>query len=478
VGDLELRNISVLNFREWAVEEFGLEGLPEMQKLIVLDYLVATKRQELSHLRNSNEVQKLEEVRDLHVLYQKMFKNNMIEILNRQILIALSTIVVVLVCFLYWGPRRKSNRFSLVFGLPKDRSLRKNIGDLTEFFLEERIPIRKSTTIIIENNKFNFLPQKLNHLKLVSRAELFLISRMGLFERLNVVSLCLHNFSLMFRRTSLASALRISFRQFLLEIPVSTVVVRENMLDWVATTNSDYLRQHSVFYLASKTSLPTYMFWYSENSFPKLFGQNFDAFDYEQFRNISVKEHFVWTQDFADFLKNYSVSKITCVGSILFYPRPERIESTKDIDVLIFDVTPFATATKRDFYNYERCTGFLDALLNFQQRLLGREIRVALKPKRTFSSIHDSRYLFNLVNIESKPHNWDLVNPTANLYSLISRARLVVGIPFTSAVLIARELGVQSCYFLDCDDDELPEFFNGVPVIRNLDDLEDLFLKC
>lgn len=459
------------------MEEFSLEELPKNHKLILLDSLVAAKKQDLDYLRKSNEVHGFVEEINLHKLYQKMFKENIISFVNRQIIITLLTILIVLVCFLYWSPRRVNNGFSLVFELPMKLRSQKNIEDLSRFFLEERIPIRKSTKIIIENKKINFLPQELNNLKLVFHSELFLISRMGLSDRFDVVTSCLHNFFLMFRKRSLATALRISYRQFLLEIPVSTVAIRENMLDWVATTNSNYLSQHSIFYLASKTSLPTYMFWYSENSVTKSFSQDLDTFDYDQFRNITVKEHFVWTLEFANFLKNYSTSKITCIGSILFYPREIQPSLIKDLDILIFDVTPFATATKRDFYNYERCTRFLYALLSFQQRLNRSQVIIALKPKRTFSSAHDSRYISNLVKMESEPYKWKLVDPSANLYHLIARSRLVVGIPFTSAVLIAKELNVQCCYFLDSDDYIFPEFFHGIPVIRNLSDLEDLFLK-
>ena len=459
------------------MEEFGLEELPKIHKLIVLDSLVAAKKQDLDFLRKSNEVHGFEGERNLHKLYQKMFKENIISFVNRQIIITLLTILIVLVCFLYWSPRRINNGFSLVFELPIKLRSRKNTEDLSGFFLEERIPIKKSTKIIIENKKINFLPQERNNLKLVFHSELFLISRMGLFDRFYVVTSCLQNFFLMFRKRSLATALRISYRQFLLEIPVSTVAIRENMLDWVATTNSNYLSQHSIFYVASKTSLPTYMFWYSENSVTKSFSQDLDTFDYDQFRNITVKEHFVWTLEFANFLKNYSTSKITCIGSILFYPREIQPSLIKDLDILIFDVTPFATATKRDFYNYERCTRFLYALLSLQQRLTRRDVIIALKPKRTFSSAHDSRYISNLVQMESEPYKWKLVDPSANLYDLIAKSRLVVGIPFTSAVLIAKELTVQCCYFLDSDDYIFPEFFHGIPVIRNLSDLEDLFLK-
>lgn len=444
----------------------------------MLDSLVALKKEELDHLRKFSEINNINHERRLHGQYQEMFHEHFIKLVKRQVINTFLTTLVVLTCFFYWRPMKTSQRVSLVFALPNDCSSRRSAEDLSEFFLEERIPIRKDTTIIVQNNKINLLPLKFKHLKLVFRTELFLISRMGLTSRLSVLSSCLHNYVLMWQKGKMATALRLSYRQLLLEIPVSTVAIRGNMLDWVATTNSSYLKQHSIFYLASKTSLPSYMFWYSENSFPKLFGGEFGMFDYEQFRDIAVKEHFVWTQEFANFLKKFSTSKITCVGSILFYPR--RIDSnvTKDIDVLVFDVTPFANATKQDFYNYERCTRFLDSLLRFQQRLTSSKIVVAIKIKRTFSPLHDARYISKLNKCNTDPNYWRLVNPNMNLYTLIAKSRLVVGIPFTSAVLIAKELGVPCCYLMDSEICDFPKTFNDVRIIQKLDDLEDLFLKC
>lgn len=473
-----MKKNSVKDFRNWATKEFDLEVLPRIQELIVLDALAARKKQELDQLRNSSNFLNLDEEKSLNKLYQNMFNEGLIQRFQKQVLIICLGILIVLVCFFYWNPMKSSRKFSLVFALPNDRSSRRNTNELHEFFLEERLPLKKQTTIIIQNNRFNFLPQKLKLLKLVFRAEFFLISRMGLSSRLSVLSLFLRNFALMFQRKRITTALRLSYRQFLLEIPVSTVAIRRNMLDWVATTNSSYLKQHSIFYLATDTNLPSYMFWYSENSSLVLFGGEFDTLDYEQFRDIAVKEHLVWTQEFANFLKKFTSSKITCIGSILFYPRRKYLNHTKDIDVLIFDVTPFASATEQDFYNYERCTRFLDMLLCFQERFITRKIVMAIKIKRKFSSLHDTHYVSKVLDCKSDPYNWKFLNPEVNLYNLIARSKLVVGIPFTSAVLIAKEFAVPCCYLIDSYISGFPDTFNGVPVIQKLDDLENLFLKC
>ena len=55
-----------------------------------------------------------------------------------------------------------------------------------------------------------------------------------------------------------------------------------------------------------------------------------------------------------------------------------------------------------------------------------------------------------------------------NLYGLIRSADSVIGIPFTSPVVVGRELGIPSA-FMDVHSDEyfLPEEHNEFPVLTN-----------
>ncbi len=479
LGVYEVEKISVLNFREWAAKEFELSALPRIQEKIVLDSLVAAKKSELNQLRNSEAIS-IHDFEDyLERYYQKLFKKRKFDNLRNRLLILLIIFLLALVCLLYWQPKERKNRVSLVFALPSDRCSRQNIRELFDFFSDERIPVRKATKLIVQNNKMNLWLRKVKNMKLVFRVEFFLISRMGFLDRLEVLTFAFRNLFLMFSGRKFVTALNTACRQMLLEIPVSMVAMKKDMLDWIATTNSSYVIQHSIFHYAQETNVETYMFWYSENSSPTIFGRHFDNFDYDYFRDIAVKEHFVWTPEFAKFLETFTSSKVTHVGSILFYPRPKLQErnKSKDIDLLLFDVTPFADAKITDFYNFRRCMRFLECIQSVQERLTYRSLKIAMKSKRVLSPVHDTRYVNALAELQSEPNGWNFIHPSVNLYSLISRSKLVIGIPFTSAVMIAKELGVPCCYFLASDEVALSASLNGIPVVQNLDVLEKWIIE-
>lgn len=479
LGVYEVEEISVLNFKKWAAKEFELSSLPRIQEQIVLDSLVAAKKSELNQLRNSEAIP-IHDFEDyIERYYQNLFEKRKLDILKNRLLNLLIIVLLALVCLLYWHPKESKNRVSLVFSLPSDRCSPQNIRDLFDFFSDERIPVRKATKLIVQNNKMNFWLRNVKNLKLVFRVEFFLISRMGFLDRLEVLTYAFRNLSLMFSGRKFVTALNTAYRQILLEIPVSMVAIKKDMFDWIATTNSSYVIQHSIFHYAQETNVETYMFWYSENSSPTIFGRHFDNFDYDYFRDIAVKEHFVWTPEFAKFLETFTSSRITHVGSILFYPRDmlQERNRSKDIDLLIFDVTPFANVKITDFYNFGRCMRFLECIQSLQERLIYRPLKIAMKSKRLLSPVHDARYINALARLQSDSNGWNFIHPSVNLYSLISRSKLVIGIPFTSAVLIAKELGVPCCYFLASDEVALSASFSGIPVVQNLDVLEKWIIE-
>jgi polysaccharide biosynthesis PFTS motif protein len=67
--------------------------------------------------------------------------------------------------------------------------------------------------------------------------------------------------------------------------------------------------------------------------------------------------------------------------------------------------------------------------------------------------------------------DWISQDPNANLYELISRSKCVIGIPYTSAVLVALELNIPCYYFFNSTTIELPEYFNGIQVLKSTEEL-------
>jgi polysaccharide biosynthesis PFTS motif protein len=214
------------------------------------------------------------------------------------------------------------------------------------------------------------------------------------------------------------------------------------------------------------------MFWYSENSHPKIFNTGNTSFDYNNFRDIAVKEHLVWTEEFARFLIGVSEQKVTPIGSILFYNYEINGELPKDYDCLIFDVTPFKDSDEGDFYSTSNCKLFIDSLTDIEKTLIPNKVNFVIKQKRELSNRHDEQYIRNL-----RQTGWKVLPVESNLYNIISRSKCVIGIPFTSAVLIAAELKIPCFYFHPMAEIKLNDIFNGIRVIKSKDTLRHEILN-
>jgi hypothetical protein len=57
------------------------------------------------------------------------------------------------------------------------------------------------------------------------------------------------------------------------------------------------------------------------------------------------------------------------------------------------------------------------------------------------------------------------------------RSRVIVGIPFTSAILVAKELGKDCCFFIESNDLNFPDQFNEVPIYTDRKSLEKFVLR-
>jgi polysaccharide biosynthesis PFTS motif protein len=75
-----------------------------------------------------------------------------------------------------------------------------------------------------------------------------------------------------------------------------------------------------------------------------------------------------------------------------------------------------------------------------------RNYKVYLKHKRKVSKNHSMQYL-NYINEKIAAKEITLVDSNQNLYDLISNSKLVIGFPFTSPVIIGRELGRPSIFY-------------------------------
>ena len=99
---------------------------------------------------------------------------------------------------------------------------------------------------------------------------------------------------------------------------------------------------------------------------------------------------------------------------------------------------------------------------------------ITLKPKRVYLKHHSPIYV-NRIKALNKSGYINSENVNVNLLDLISQAKIVVSLPFTTASLIAHRLGVPSCFYNPDLNYDFGKFVDGIEVI---DSKENLLLFC
>lgn len=456
--------MSVDNFKKWFDEKIEAEPIRFEEKIIMRQTIISLKMKEISQIHREHNSGTSRKLLDLE--YSKIISLKSKEIVKESLKAICFTLLTIITMVFYWKPSRQKDKFNLVFGLPDEHCKQGNLNQLSSFFLDSRIPISGSGTYIFQNGRINNPLRNKNRFKFVFRVEIFLISTLNTQDRIVLMKEVLSRFHRILVNLKANQSYLMCSRQYLFETAVLKVSQRRNKIASLSTTNSTYIRQHSGFYLFFNSEIPSFMFWYSENSHPKLFNEGSTAFDYGNFRDIYVKEHLVWTSEFAQFIQGFTKEKVTPIGSILFYQNTSPKNVAKEFDVLIFDVTPYHSASKNEFYSVDNCVNYIELLGATLKNEFGNSIKVGIKQKRKITSAHSEKYV-NIINMQDwifQPHN-------ANLYELINRSKCVIGIPYTSAVLVALELKIPCYYFFDSTTIDLPKYFNGIQVLRSAEEL-------
>jgi polysaccharide biosynthesis PFTS motif protein len=242
------------------------------------------------------------------------------------------------------------------------------------------------------------------------------------------------------------------FKEFIFdEVVYSTL--NPNIIDKIITTQSHLAYQPLAFEF-KKISAKKLMIWYSSNSVPIRFkNSNLERYEINPviYKNMSIDEHWVWTKEHKNYLDKYSGAKVLVKHSLMFYEADKSINSKPIYDVLIFDVTPQIDAqiTKNSIYTTKEMTKFIsDILLCIEELDLkyGYNTKVVLKHKRKSTKHHSLEYS---KFIKDKIKNKQLQNLDSgeNLYKLISQSKLIIGFPFTSPVIIGKELNKPSVFY-------------------------------
>lgn len=271
-------------------------------------------------------------------------------------------------------------------------------------------------------------------------------------------------------------------REIVIDEPIWRHYLNEVGRTEVVTTQSHFLRLPYPFYIDAKDKIARSMLWYSTNSTAIQNKKTGSVFDPEHYRLEYIDIHFVWTVEHKKYLARYNPSaEIISVGSILFKPR-KKIHDRVDIEknsIVIFDVTPFNGLGVEVFYTSEILTDFVQDLVDtFRSNTNTMSAQILLKPKREYGKklrgkISPSNDYLDFVNGLNQDKVIEILRAETDLYQLVGKSSLVVGIPFTSPVILAEEMNIACFYYVpdSAKNWEISKRQDGIAVITGRKEL-------
>jgi hypothetical protein len=240
---------------------------------------------------------------------------------------------------------------------------------------------------------------------------------------------------------------------------VAAALDRKGMIAANVITNTNWLQQFLWMTDLPDRRFKTYMTLYSLNSATIMFKDNPLVAAHPGIRHLRADLIYIWDARYEQALNEDGVHCKTQVVSPVLWYLPEPVPKKRVAPVCrfcVFDVSPVRTDALRsrgmlgNYYTVEVMKKFLDDILAVAQeagRLLGCEVEIVIKHKRTPSPTHDRSY-FTYVNDLSVAHpNFRLTEEDANLFSLIADSNVAIVIPFSSPAYVANHLGVPAIYY-------------------------------
>lgn len=234
------------------------------------------------------------------------------------------------------------------------------------------------------------------------------------------------------------------------ELILETISARYKIRN-IYLTISNYNRQPLYFNLPDRT-FSTHLVWYATNTIPLSFKDQSKNFHTPLINLIKADKMYTWTLPHKEWLKKATKDcEIILTNPILMHLPENNPSAQRDIDLLIFDVTPtnpifFEERIHKNFYNYyttETCISFLKDVIEVAQDL---NLNVFLKQKRNLSDSHSSEYINFLGSLKNSSKIKE-IDYNESLYTCISEAKVCISIPYSSPSMLANLAGKPAFYY-------------------------------
>jgi polysaccharide biosynthesis PFTS motif protein len=352
-----------------------------------------------------------------------------------------------------FSQRDKNKKLILIYSLTKEQAIRHGSLKSIHSFLNSRGVTNKSNLVVLIEIRKIFLRKKYKMLQTTLDIPLNIYANdfsmkskiicwLKMCKRfLNIINLqCKH------KRLSLI------LKEFIFDEVVYSAL-NSDRFDKLITTQSNLAFQPLIFEL-KKVRAKKIMIWYSSNSMPIRYkNSNLQRYEINPsiYKNMSIDEHWVWTKEHKIYLERYCTAKVLVKQSLMFYIADKSSKSTLICDVLIFDVTPRndTDITRNSIYTAEHMTQFISDILLCIKKLnekYGSNTKVFLKHKRRITQHHSLEYS-RFIKDKIRINEIHILDSNENLYNLISKSKLIIGFPFTSPVIIGKELNKPSIFY-------------------------------
>lgn len=383
--------------------------------------------------------------------------------------VILQLVYLIIYFVLLFNFKKKCSKVTLVYSLTFDQIFRdKSCQSLSSFFMADRFNLDPNSDFMVELRSIR-LHKNFKNFRVVRNIPMAIYGKYLSFpERFYIFVQMLRRFYFSWSLLVQDSNFVLIMKEFIFDELVYSGA-SNGVIDNIITTQTNLLFQPLVFYM-DFAKHKRIMIWYSANNGPIPYKSNTQqrlTLSPKFYPRINVDEHWVWDKYHAKKLKKLVNQKIFVKKSLVFYEPSLKFNYSPKIDILIFDITPPNSLPKNNIFNENNLCNFVSEIVQVSRQLqVKRELRIGLKPKRKVYYIHSEKYI-DLVHNYNEMGAIDILDYNENLYDLIQNAKVVIGYPFTSPVLIAKELGVFSAFYSSSTLLQKSDSYSGVRFIQS-----------
>lgn len=399
--------------------------------------------------------------------------------------------------FLFFRSLKQYSRvkLSLVYGLNSKQIFQNASTESLHNFFRKLFSYKSQSPIyVIETNAIKSLWREKGSFLLNQNIDLFLYtSFLTSKQKIRLIVLMgVRVFYFLYHSRKFGSIMLI-WQQFIFQEPLYKMIEKQvsKRVLYLITTPSGYRNLPFIFEYF-QNSIDSFMIWYSANSVPIKYKNQHDnrvQFATEIYKVLPIQNHLVWTTDHAKYLQSIipKESNVSVKGSLMFYVQENNF-ANKIFDLAVFDVSPYSSSTLDEYqkipfelnsiYSEIHVIQFLEDIIKTVNLLSvnsKRHLTIAMKYKRELFDFHSQKYR-NLIKEIELIQNITIIDSGANLYDLIDQSRSVIGFPFVSPCVIAKEIKVPTIYYSSSEIMAPYKKFHGVQVVQSLKGLH-LFLE-